>query len=51
MIDLIADNATIIGLVFFFSFFVAMLFWICRPGAKTIYKNYGEIPLKEGEDV
>jgi cbb3-type cytochrome oxidase subunit 3 len=51
MITFVADNATIIGLLFFFCFFMGLLFWVFRPGGKSIYKNFSEIPLKEGEDV
>lgn len=50
MIDWITSNATLIGLLFFFSFFVAVLIWVFRPGTKDKYKGYGVIPLKEGDD-
>ena len=51
MIDFIMSNATLIGLLFFFCFFVGVLIWVYRPGSKSTYKNFAEIPLKEGDDV
>jgi len=50
MINMIADNATLIGLVFFFGFFVAVVIRMLRPGAKNEYGPYGQIPLKEDEN-
>ena len=45
------EYAGMIGLLFFFFFFVGMLIWLFRPGAKDKYKKYGEIPLnKDKED-
>jgi cbb3-type cytochrome oxidase subunit 3 len=37
----------LIGLLIFFTFFVAMLIWLYRPGTKTYYKNLGKIPLED----
>lgn len=51
MIDFVTSNATLIGLLFFFSFFVVVLIWVYRPGTKSTYKKYAEIPLKERDDV
>jgi cbb3-type cytochrome oxidase subunit 3 len=50
MIDTIADHAGVIGLLFFFSFFVGVLFWVFRPGATEQFKKDAQIPLKEETD-
>ncbi|MCB9983691.1 MAG: cbb3-type cytochrome c oxidase subunit 3 [Rhodospirillales bacterium] len=47
MIDFVSDNAGMIGLLFFFSFFVAASVWTFRPGAKGQYKKHAHIPLEE----
>ncbi len=44
--DFIFDNATLIGLLFFFAFFVVMAVWVFRPGAKKKYQNKADIPLQ-----
>lgn len=44
--DFILDNATLIGLLFFFGFFMVMAVWVFRPGAKKNYQNKADIPLK-----
>ncbi|MAE51833.1 MAG: CcoQ/FixQ family Cbb3-type cytochrome c oxidase assembly chaperone [Micavibrio sp.] len=50
MKELFADaNMGLIGLIFFFLFFCAVLVWVMRPGSKEQYKNNSEIPLKEDE--
>jgi len=40
----------LIGLIIFFVFFCCVLLWLLRPGAKSKYKHYGEIPLKEDDE-
>jgi cbb3-type cytochrome oxidase subunit 3 len=40
----------LIGLLFFFVFFVVMLVWLYRPGAKKTFQDHGLIPLKEEND-
>jgi cbb3-type cytochrome oxidase subunit 3 len=40
-------DAGLIGLLFFFAFFVAILIWVFRPGSKSLYTNHGQIPLKD----
>lgn len=35
----------IIGLLFFFGFFCAMLAWTFRPGAKKKYQEHANIPF------
>lgn len=47
MIDFISSNAGLIGLLFFFGFFCAILLWTFRPGAKKLYKKHALIPLEE----
>lgn len=39
-----------IGLIFFFVFFMGVIVWVLRPGAKTKYKEDAQIPLKENDD-
>lgn len=45
----LAQNAGMIGLLFFFSFFVLMAAWVFRPGAKADYERKSRIPLSEDE--
>jgi cbb3-type cytochrome oxidase subunit 3 len=47
MIDWIAAHAGMIGLLFFFGFFVLMAAWVFRPGAKAGYFAQSCIPLKD----
>ncbi len=49
MIDFLAANAGMIGLLFFVVFFTVVVSWTLRPGAKKMYKEYGSIPLEESE--
>lgn len=37
----------LLGLLIFFTFFLAMLIWLYRPGAQKHYKNFGNIPLED----
>ena len=47
---LFADQAAgVIGLLLFFGFFIGMLVWLFWPGKKDIFKEHGEIPLKDDE--
>ena len=39
-----------IGLLFFFGFFVAMLVWLFWPGKKSSFEDQGKIPLKDDND-
>ncbi|MCK5042123.1 MAG: cbb3-type cytochrome c oxidase subunit 3 [Sphingomonadales bacterium] len=36
-----------ISLIFFVAFFIGVVVWIFRPGAKETYKECGEIPVKK----
>jgi cbb3-type cytochrome oxidase subunit 3 len=40
----------LVGLLFFFTFFVVITFWTMRPKAKARYEDHGNIPLKENND-
>lgn len=51
MINYILGNAGVVGLLFFFVFFVVMVTWLFRPNSKNVYESYGEMPLRENEDV
>ena len=42
--------AGLIGLLFFFAFFVIMLIWIFRPGSKKQYQNDALIPFKDNSN-
>ncbi|MCB1651474.1 MAG: cbb3-type cytochrome c oxidase subunit 3 [Alphaproteobacteria bacterium] len=50
MIDWVSQHAGVIGLLFFFSFFVLAALWIYRPGSKKNYQEQANIPLKEEDD-
>ena len=50
MMDFILNNATLIGLLFFFSFFLLMLMWVLHPGNRRKFEECGTIPLKEAHD-
>lgn len=41
-----ADHG-LIGLIFFFAFFIGVLIWVFMPGAKEKFKQYGDIPLED----
>jgi len=40
----------LVGLLFFFAFFVAITLWTLRPNAKKKYEDHGNIPLKENDE-
>ncbi len=42
-------NIGLIGLIFFFTFFCVMSFWVYRPGSKKQYQDHANIPLQENE--
>lgn len=43
-------HAGMIGLLFFFTFFVLMVLWLLRPGAKEEAQYNARIPLEEDDD-
>lgn len=50
MKELFADATFgMIGLLFFFAFFIGLMVWLFRPGAKREYDDAGQIPLKEDD--
>lgn len=50
MIDTLSHHAGLIGLLFFFSFFSAVLIYVLRPGVREHFRQCGNIPLKDGSD-
>ncbi len=42
-------HAGLMGLIFFFIFFIGMIVWVFRPGSKGQYQNDAQIPFKEYE--
>lgn len=49
MIEALVEHAGLVGLLFFFSFFLVVVLWTYRPGAHQLYKSCADIPLK-GEE-
>ena len=49
IIDFIADNAALIGLIFFFSAFCLVVIMLFLPKQKKKYQDYANIPFKEDE--
>ena len=47
MMDFIAHHAGLIGLLFFFTFFIVLLGWLFRPGSSRDYILKANIPLNE----
>lgn len=47
--DWVADNAGMIGLLFFFSVFTGIVGWLYMPGMKKQIEVLGEIPLREDD--
>ncbi len=43
-------HAGLLGLLFFFVFFVGVALWLMRPGAKEKAEHHARIPLTEEED-
>lgn len=48
--DWVVHHAPLIGLLFFFMFFVGMAAWVYRPGAKAKYQSFASIPFEETKD-
>ena len=44
------SGAGMIGLIFFFLFFVGVVLWVFRPGSKKKYSEDACIPLEETEE-
>lgn len=45
--DFISNNAGMIGLLIFVTFFIGMLLWIYRPGTTKAYEEQSKIPLED----
>lgn len=41
---------TMIGLLFFFLFFLGVLAWVFRPGARKKYEHDAQIPFEEDDN-
>jgi cytochrome c oxidase cbb3-type subunit 4 len=48
LLQQIADNAT---LVWMFSFFLAMVVFIFRPGSRKVHDDAAQVPLRERENL
>lgn len=46
----ILDNATLVGLLFFFTVFVAVLIRTFSPGMKQRIEAHARIPLEDSHD-
>ena len=52
MISMIAGlHPSLIGLLFFFIFFLMIVAWTYRPAARAAYRQNATIPLKDDEHV
>jgi cbb3-type cytochrome oxidase subunit 3 len=40
----------IVGLIIFVAFFVGILIWVLRPGAKAKFQDHANIPLKDEDN-
>lgn len=47
MMTFVAENAPMIGLLFFFTFFCGVLFYALRPKNATMFNEIAQIPLKD----
>jgi cytochrome c oxidase cbb3-type subunit 4 len=45
-----SGSAGLIGLLFFFIFFMGVVLWVFRPGSKKKYSQDARIPLEEKEE-
>ncbi len=43
----LAENATLVGLIFFFSIFVIILVYTLAPSRKHTIEAHGRIPLED----
>jgi cbb3-type cytochrome oxidase subunit 3 len=50
MMTALLDSAPVIGLIFFFVFFVGVLVYVFKPGAKKKMEMYGNIPLENSNE-
>lgn len=48
--DYLDENSGIIGLIFFMTFYFAVVLMLIRPGAKEYYQKQSKIPLAEEHD-
>lgn len=45
----LSAHAGLVGLMFFFAFFVLTGLWVFRPGSKKGYEAKARIPLREDD--
>lgn len=50
MMEYLFTHAGLVGLLFFFVFFLAVAIWVFRPGARGLYQNHAMIPFREGQE-
>lgn len=50
MMGILHQHPGTIGLLFFFSVFIGIVFWAFRPGRKKLIESYKYIPLTEEHD-
>lgn len=50
MFTFIADNAGMVGTIFFALFFLGVLVWVLMPGAGQYFADQANIPLKDDDD-
>lgn len=44
-------HLTSIGLLLFFTFFVAVIFWVFRKGSKPFYNHTAQMPLDIEKEI
>ena len=49
--DIIIDYAPMLGLLFFFAFFVGVAVYVCRPSMNKKIQSYANIPFEEDKNV
>lgn len=49
--DMVFDYAPVVGLLFFFIFFVVVTVLVCRPSQKAKIQSFANIPFEEDKNV
>lgn len=47
----VSELYPLIALLIFFSFLIAVFFWIFRPGSKSMYDEVSRYPFRNSEDA
>lgn len=50
MIDYLLKHLPVLGLIFFFIFFVGVMIYVLRPSAKKTLQQYANIPLENSNE-